>query len=260
MSVFLDSAGGRAHPPRPPVSARAVIRLLGFGAPVLPGAVPRFRESGAAARARRDAALEGRSGARQPYSDSPAASRASCLVLARERGLFAVSNRDQPRASSLHLDAVPPSRVCDVLCDQETVLDLCWPIDDLDPTSSHASRNRCANARISSCPRYTPASGPREFDQSNTASGAQLATIPSRSRRLYASVDRRTISTFSCDIAGSVSRSSLAGPTTRFGVVLHFEVPALTSMVVGQPPISRADVSDPGDPMMCRRWSYPPRS
>jgi hypothetical protein len=59
-------------------------------------------------------------------------------------------------------------------------------------TSSNASSKRCQCARISSCPRKTPASNPRDRDQSTTASAAQFSKIPSRSRRLYASVPRRT--------------------------------------------------------------------
>src|SRR5262245_1888152 len=73
-------------------------------------------------------------------------------------------------------------------------------------TSSNASRNRCQNARIWACPRKTPASNPRELEWSQMASGAHPSKAPSRSPRLNAATWRRTISTFSTDIAHAVSR------------------------------------------------------
>src|SRR5215208_6344391 len=48
-----------------------------------------------------------------------------------ERGLLAVPERDQPRTSSLNLDAVSASKVCDVLRQHEAVLQL-YRIDQLD--------------------------------------------------------------------------------------------------------------------------------
>src|SRR5205814_8699556 len=54
-------------------------------------------------------------------------------LVERERGVLAVPNRDQPRASSLNFDAVTSSQVRDVLCDQDAVLDLYWAINELEP-------------------------------------------------------------------------------------------------------------------------------
>src|SRR6266540_3361188 len=51
-----------------------------------------------------------------------------CLV-ERERRRLAVPNRDQPGSSSLNLDAVSSPQVCEVLHDQDAVLDLHWVID-----------------------------------------------------------------------------------------------------------------------------------
>jgi hypothetical protein len=51
----------------------------------------------------------------------------------------------------------------------------------------------------------TPLKGARERDQSNSESGGNKANAAVTSRRFHASIERRTISTFSCEIAYSRS-------------------------------------------------------
>jgi hypothetical protein len=74
-------------------------------------------------------------------------------LIERDRGLLAVSNRDQPRASSLNRDAVSTSKVYDVLRDQDAVLDLYWAIDDLDPNFVPVRKEPLRGRPDTSCPR-----------------------------------------------------------------------------------------------------------
>ena len=117
----------------------------------------------------------------------------------------------QPRASSLNFDAVSSSKVGDVLRDHETVLALYRAIDDLEPDFVPGCEELLQERPDCAVPPIDARIECRALDQSKTASGAQTSSIPSRSWRLNASLPRRTISTFSCDIARAVSRSGRGG-------------------------------------------------
>jgi hypothetical protein len=66
-------------------------------------------------------------------------------------------------------------------------------------------QNSSWNVSTSSRPRQTPLSGPRERDQSTSASVCHKARAIGTSRRFDASIAFRTFSTFSSDIAYSES-------------------------------------------------------
>ena len=127
-------------------------------------------------------------------------------LVERERGHLAVPNRDQPGASSLDFDAVASSKVPDVLHDQEAVLDLLQWVNELDPNFVE-----CLEQPLPVRPdRIVP---PKDACIEATGAGpihhGVGCPVLQESVEVTAVVrvgTRRTISTFSCDIAYSVSR------------------------------------------------------